>query len=335
MTLLVRQPGLMTSLQDLGRQGHLAQGVPPSGALDCEGLMLANALAGNSLDKVALEMIGHGPTLEVEANSLRIALVGFVQASLDGRPLASWRSHLLSKGQLLKLGQVEQGHVAYLAVAGGFDGPSALGSHSTYLRAGMGQRLEPGKTLALHLGDAPPGALQQIAVPSNWICPRLRVVEGPEMGMLGKKARADFFKAKWRISDQADRMGIRLDGPRLVHNKSSEIAPAGLVRGCIQVPGDGRPILLLADHQTTGGYPRVACVITADLPLSGRLAPKSEVCFESVTWAEAKTALTDRKAAIQALLSSIRPMPGLDLDALSGVNLVSGAVDALALDDVP
>ncbi|MBF0354805.1 MAG: hypothetical protein HQL43_06165 [Alphaproteobacteria bacterium] len=153
--------------------------------------------------------------------------------------------------------------------------------------------------------------------------------------MLGKAARDDFFKAKWRISDQADRMGIRLDGPRLAHSQKSEIAPSGLVRGCIQVPGDGRPILLLADHQTTGGYPRVACVITADLPLAGRLAPGSEVCFEGVSWAEARTALAERKAAFQALLSSIRPIPGLDLDALSGVNLVSGAVDALALDDMP
>ncbi|MBF0354804.1 MAG: hypothetical protein HQL43_06160 [Alphaproteobacteria bacterium] len=181
MTLLVRQPGLMTSLQDLGRPGHLAQGVPPSGALDCEGLMLANALAGNSLDKVALEMIGHGPKLKVEADSLRIALVGFVKVSLDGIPLAPWRSHLLRKGQLLKLGHVEMGHVAYLAVAGGFDGPLVLGSRSTYLRAGVGLKLEPGKTLATHLAGVTSGPLQQIAVPSNWICPSLRVVEGPEI----------------------------------------------------------------------------------------------------------------------------------------------------------
>ncbi len=329
MSLRVRSPGLLTTVQDTGRLGLLDLGVPPSGALDPESLALANVLVGNDLSQAALEILGFGPTLEIEAESVRIAIAGNLRVALDGRPLACWRSHKLVRGQVLELGPVLETRAAYLAVAGGFNLPAVMGSRSTYLRAGLGTRFDAGGTLPLILPTAPKAPDLHLPHPPRLAGNPIRVIEGPEVDRFTHGSLSQFFETGWTVSQESDRMGIRLDGPKLSHLQSADIAPTGLVQGCIQVPGDGRPILLLADHQTTGGYALIATVISADLPAAGRLAPGSQIRFTRVPWQEARAALVEKRRALTDLLRQVRPLEDLDQEALLGMNLVSGAVNAL------
>ncbi|TAN54997.1 MAG: biotin-dependent carboxyltransferase family protein [Rhodospirillales bacterium] len=335
MNLRIRSQGLLTTVQDGGRLGFLDQGMPPSGALDRESLALANALVGNDPGQAVLEIIGFGPSLEVEAESARIAMAGNLRAVLDGKPLACWRSHRLVRGQVLELGAVQETRTAYLAVAGGFALPAVMGSRSTYLRAGLGTRLEAGGLLPLVLPMAPETGELHLPHPPRLAGKLLRVIAGPEADRFTPGSLSQFFETVWRVSQESDRMGIRLDGAKLNHLQAADIAPVGLVQGCIQVPGDGRPILLLADHQTTGGYARIATVISADLPAAGRLAPGSDIHFSRVTWQEARAALVENRRALTDLLQRIRPLEGLDQEALMAANLVSGAVSALEEEDEP
>ncbi|CAA6605903.1 Allophanate hydrolase subunit 2 [Rhodospirillaceae bacterium LM-1] len=333
MSLLVRHPGLTTSVQDLGRPGFLDLGIAPSGALDPELMAIANLLAGNQANAACLETLALGPVLTVEAESARIGLAGHFKPSIDGEPCSSWRSHTLFKGQTLKLGSVDRLRAGYVAVAGGFDLPPVMGSLAAYARAGLGVRLREGTVLPLHRPNSAPGP--ELFLPEPWPSPPhvLRVVWGPEERSFSAQAKQRFQESVWRVQAQSDRMGLRFDGPALEHRSRADIAPSGLVQGCIQVPGDGKPILLLADHQTTGGYARIAAVISADLAQAGRLTPGSDVAFKPIDWAQARQALIERRTYLQSLLNSIRPLQAIDLEALFAANLVSGMVDAKGQDD--
>lgn len=329
MSLLVHRPGLMSTLQDAGRQGLLDRGVPPSGALDPESLAVANRLCGNPAMEAGLEMIGQGPVLEITSESLRVALAGDAAILVDGVPKSSWRSFTLRRGQRIEIGAIRATRAAYLALWGGFDAPPILGSRSAYVRAGLGIRLQEGLALALRNEAAPQGP--DLFLPHPDIAPPavLRVIAGPQSGAFTDEARKLFFESDWRVGDLSDRMGLRLQGRKLAHVASPDIPTEGLVKGCVQVPGDGQPILLLCDHQTTGGYAKIACVISADLPAAGRLMPGASVRFRPVAWAEARAALIEGRQRLEALLGTIRPLAAFDEAALFASNLVSGAVDAL------
>ncbi|KAA0685844.1 biotin-dependent carboxyltransferase family protein [Azospirillum brasilense] len=337
--LTVVRPGLFATIQDLGRFGHQELGMPVAGALDPIALRLANALVGNPPGTAGVEIALLGPALKVEADGVRVAVVGPMALSLERegqspQPLESHRSHTLARGDVLKLGAVTGAAVAYLAVAGGFALEPFLGSLSTYVRAGIGplggKPLGDGTRLPLHRNDAPPGADVELPEPPDYDGGPVRVVLGPQEDRFTAEAVETFLSAGYRVGKDADRMGLRLDGPTLAHTGSADIPSDGLVTGSIQVPGNGQPILLLNDHQTAGGYAKIATVISADLPRVGRLSPGGGLSFRAVTVEEAEAIRRRQEQTIAAWVRAIRPVRpagGVDLEALYAENLVSGVVD--------
>lgn len=301
--LRVLAAGAIGMVQDLGRTGQQRFGVPVSGALDFVGLRIANALVGNPEGTAALEIFYKGPTFEVEAESVRVAVVGAplqVQAGEERRAVPSGRSVLLTRGERLAVGACEGTLVAYLAVEGGFALPAFLGSLSTYVRAGLGglqgRPLRKGDALPLAL-DAATGRAERIA--PDWdLAPatRVRVVFGPQDDYFTAEAKTLFTSAAYAVSMQSDRMGMRLQGPALEHAKGYNIVSDGTAPGSIQVPGNGLPIVLLADRPTTGGYPKIATVISADLPALGRLRPGAPIGFDAVSVEEAEAARRELEA---------------------------------------
>lgn len=328
--LHVLRPGLFTTLQDLGRIGHRDLGVPPAGALDVVGLRLANALAGNVPGEGCLEISRLGPALRVEGGAVRIALSGPVQARKTGDgesvSLASDCSHTLQPGDVVELGAVNGASTAYVAVEGGFDIAPVMGSLSTYTRAGLGpmggRALAAGDVLPLKRTASGRGE-RALAVPFDYGKGPLRVVLGPQDDHFTAEALRLLTEAEYKVGREADRMGLRLDGPALTHAGPAGIASDGLIAGCLQVPGNGMPILMLSDHQTVGGYAKIAVVITADLPRAGRLLPGDAVRFRAVNVEQAFTARVELERRLASLLL-VEPGGGLDLAALYGGNLISG-----------
>jgi biotin-dependent carboxylase-like uncharacterized protein len=341
--LRVLAPGLMTTLQDLGRRGYQHLGIPVSGALDAVGLCAANALVGNAPGTGALEIAYHGPTLAVEADSVRVAFAGGAAAveilsgdgARRGRRVRPCQSVRLSRGEVLRVGALTGSAVGYLAVEGGFDAPPVLGSQSTYARAGLGGF--QGRPLRAH--DLLPLKLAQAAVCEESMLPaldlappgRVRVVFGPQDAAFTERGKRTLLEGSFTLSAASDRMGMRFEGPTLEHSDGYNIVSDGIAPGSIQVPGSGLPIILLADRQTTGGYPKIATVISADLPALGRLVPGARLAFTAVSVAEAEAAhrqLAARLAALPRQVVALRSAPAVDAAALLGANLVSGVVSA-------
>ena len=327
--LKVVRAGLFDTLQDLGRIGFMALGMPTAGAMDRIGLGLANALAGNPTNTAALEIGVMGPDLLVEADSVRVALIGPLSPSLiegpdaSPKPLESDRSHLLKRGQTLRVGMVEGSSTAYLAVAGGFALPAFMGSLSTYSRAGIGGReAAPG-------GDEP-----KLAQPFDYGTGPIRVVWGPQEEYFSAAGRQTFIGADYKVSKEADRMGIRFEGPVIEHavavdKGGADIISDGIGPGAIQVPGAGLPIVLLGDRQTVGGYPKIATVASVDLPRLGRLLPGQTVRFAAIPVEEAEKLRRDQEARLQRTIAGLvvaRPPGGIDLVRLYEENLIDGVV---------
>ncbi|MBK1835882.1 biotin-dependent carboxyltransferase family protein [Azospirillum sp. YIM B02556] len=337
--LTVVRLGLFATIQDLGRFGFQELGMPVAGALDPLALRLANALVGNPQGMAGLEIALLGPALRVDAPSVRIAAVGPITMTLERageapQPLAPHRSHTLQRGDILRLGAVDGASVACLAVAGGFDLAPVMGSLSSYVRAGIGplggRPLAQGDRLPLARDGAPDGPDVELPQPPDYGAGPLRVVPGPQEDRFTEAALATFLSAAFRVGSQADRMGLRLEGPALEHRGSADIPSDGLVTGSIQVPGNGQPILLLNDHQTAGGYAKIATVISADLARAGRLRPGDALSFRAVTVEEAEAIRRRQEQAIAGWIGAIRPVrpaSGVDLEALYGENLISGTVD--------
>ena len=333
------RPGLFTTVQDLGRFGYQELGVPVAGMLDPLALRLANALVGNPPGMAGLEIAYLGPSLRVEADSVRIAATGPLAMTLERagegqQPLAPWRSHTLRRGDTLHLNAVSGAAVAVLAVAGGFALPAFLGSLSTYTRAGLGplggQPLREGTFLLLNNPTAPATADVELPEEPDYGSGPVRVVLGPQEDRFTEEAVRLFLSSSYSLGKQSDRMGLRLEGPALAHRAGADIPSDGLVTGSVQVPGNGLPILLLNDHQTIGGYAKIATVISADLPRVGRLRAGDRLSFAAVTVEVAEAIRRRQEAHIATLIRGIRtvrPPGGVDLDALYTNNLVSGVVD--------
>lgn len=340
--LEVLAPGLHSTVQDFGRFGFQDLGVPVAGALDPVGLRLANALVGNRPGEAGLELSYLGPTVKVAAASARIAVAGPVRLALtpadgEARMLDPDRAHTLHQGDVLAIGAVAGAAVAYLAVAGGFDLAPVLGSLATYVRAGLGplggKPLAAGMVLPLRLDAAPTGPDLALAEPFEYGLGPIRVVPGPQADAFTDEAMATFLAADYTVSKEADRMGLRLDGPVLAHRGKADIVSDGLVSGCIQVPGNGAPIILLADHQTAGGYAKIATVISADLPRLGRAVPGTKLRFKAVSVAEAEQARRALEREVKRCIEGLRDAgigAGIDLAALYGNDLVSGMIDAIS-----
>lgn len=313
MSLLIDEPGLFSTIQDLGRVGHMRIGVPPSGALDPLALRAANVVLGNAADEAALEMCRLGVTLTVQAQSIRFALTGAEgPATLDGAPIAFWRSHTARRGQVIALGRL-RGGAAYLAVRGGFALDPVMGSRSTYTRAAIGgfegRRLAAGDVLPLRLHEAPAARERTLPhpVPADRARP-LRVILGPQAEMFTDAAIRTLLTEAYEVTRDADRIGLRLRGPALAHLGRREIVSDGNTTGCIQVPGDGQPIALLPDRQSVGGYAKIATVISADLHRLGQAVPGSLLRFEAVAPEQAEAALWQLERAAEQTFAAIREL---------------------------
>jgi biotin-dependent carboxylase-like uncharacterized protein len=336
--LKVLAPGLHTTVQDLGRPGYQAIGVPVSGALDGFSLRLANALVGNPLASPALEILLSGPTLEVAADTARVALAG-VGASLaigaeQPRVIGAGQSLTLQGGEVFQIFPGDQSACCYLGVEGGIAVPLVLGSASTYVRAAIGgiegRALRRGDVLPLGVACASARAeLRLRSLPPATGDQPIRVVLGPQQECFTRAAIAALLGREFRVSPAADRMGMRLDGPLLRHCHGWDIVSDAIATGAIQVPGSGQPILLLADHQTTGGYPKIATVVSADLPVVGRRRPGDALRFVAVNVETAEALCRDAERQFVELVTALEPVSqrsGINLSSLYGGNLISGVV---------
>ena len=343
--LRVLEPGLFTAVQDLGRTGYQRLGIPVSGALDPVALRVANVVVGNPQDTAGLKIALIGPMLEVLADSVRVALCGggsvLTIENGDGEPrrVKALESVTLVRGARFRIATIEGTAVAYLAVAGGFDLPPFMGSLSTYVRGGFGgldgRALRKNDTLPLARAAAPDRGDLQLEGMELSPARIVRVMPGPQDDWFTPDAMATFLSCDYVVTRDADRMGLRLDGPRLTHAKGANIVSDAIAPGAIQVPGNGLPIVLLADRQATGGYPKIATVISADLPALGRVSPGARLRFEAVTLEDAEAARLHLEARLSGLIRNLGPIRanGPDLARLLSHNLISGVTNAQHADD--
>lgn len=332
----VLQPGIGTTVQDAGRSGHRHEGIPWSGWLDAPLAHAANALIGNALDACALELRGVGTELRIQSGPVRIALAGAVSArwwrdDATAVALASWQTATLQTGDRLSLGPATSG-CAYLAVAGGFQLPAQLGSRASYWRAGLsglqGRAWLPGDVLPCPTWPNHP--IEEWRA-SAWSMPAgpIRVLLGPQADHFSEEALHTFTHSTWEATAEQDRMGLRLRGTKLAHRTAAaaDIVSDAVTPGAIQVPASGQPIVLLADSQTVGGYPKIATVITADLPKLAHAKAGTLLQFQAVSPQQARQALADLQAHWQQWLATRQtflPAGYVDEQALYGHNLVSG-----------
>ncbi len=341
--LEVVQPGIGSTVQDSGRRGHRHQGLPLAGWLDGPLAQVANALLNNEAGAAVLELRGVGTVLRVSQGPVQVALAGRVSATRVGTdgarsPLPAWQSTTLHMGEQLQLGLAESG-CAYLAIAGGVDIAPALGSRSSDWRAGftgvLGRALRPGDRLPCASASATDGDVREWRSRSPWEATPgpVRVVLGPQDDHFPPATIDAFLGQDWQATAAQDRMGLRLQGPVLPHTHpgAADIVSDGVTPGAVQVPANGQPIVLLADGQTVGGYPKIATVISADLPRLAHLRPGSTVRFAAVSLAQAREALQAEQLRWQRWLGTreaFLPVGTVDDTALHTANLISGMVRA-------
>jgi len=296
--LLALEPGLLTTVQDLGRHGWAASGVPAAGALDEEALRLANRLVGNAEDAAALEITLVGPVLRA-SGTLDVAVVGGSFGPAPGRVLR------LGDGEVVPFAAARGAARAILAASGGFDVPVVLGSRSTCLSARFGgfqgRRLLRGDFLPV----APPSSPPLLDVSVDLLEPGagdvvLRAFAGPDEEEFDAAGRAAFWESRWRILPESNRMGLRLGGPSLGLLETASRASEGTTPGTVQVTADGHPIVLLAERPTTGGYPKLAVVVGVDLGLLARTPPGRSVRFERIPVTEARNLLVARDVRLRS-----------------------------------
>ena len=333
MTAMLRvlRAGPACTVQDAGRHGWLRYGVTPAGPMDWIGHAAASLLAGNPEGGAALEIGPGGLDLTAEDGCIRLGLSapGFA-VTRDAAPLPCRAALTLHPGQILSIRPAASHVWAYLAAAGGFDLTPVMGSLSTHLRSGIGP-LDGGAVLAgtaLPCSAAPEGAdlgLPEAAPPRD----TLRFVPGPQQDAFTEAGFAAFCAGPYRLTPRSDRMGYRLEGPAIAHARGHDIVSDGIALGAIQVPGDGQPIILMADRQPTGGYPKIGTVIRADLPALAQSRPGRVLRFRPVTVDEAVAALRAALAEVRALAGALRPLSsGLDLEKLATGDHASGFIDA-------
>lgn len=333
MTVLkVKDCGAGTSIQDGGRFGYRRYGVGSAGAVDRIALAVANMLVGNDQGTGAIEFTVMGGSFVVEGGPVRIALAGAVaDLRIDGEAVRPLSSATAEPGQTITVGPAKAGTFMVLAVSGGFNLPQDLGSQSFHLRAGLGgvgrEPVKAGQVLVVN--GAPMGPDLTATVPPRVHAGPFRVVLGPQDDYFTAAGIESLVGQPYVISPQADRMGYRLTGATIEHAKGFNIVSDGIPTGAIQVPGSGEPIVLLADAGTTGGYPKIATMISADLPRFVQNRPGSEVRFEIVSQAAAIAAAREQAAMLAAVLGGLKAIgPAFDPEALLAANLVDGWVDA-------
>lgn len=325
MSLHILRPGLLTTVQDLGRFGYQQDGLVVSGAMDAVALRVGNLLVGNNEHAAGLEITLLGPTIRFGAAHLLVLTGANLSPTLDGQPVDLNRPIGVRAGTVLAFGAAVAGSRTYLAVAGGVAVPLVLGSRATYLRAKLGglhgRALRAGDELPT--GEPSPlsqrlfQALLEVQPEKNWsqahwtpgpdLCPVprpqpiIRAMPGPEYGQFSVGSQRAFWQQPFTVSPQADRMGYRLQGPELKRLVDIELLSSAVAFGTVQVPAGGQAIVLLADHQTTGGYPRLAQVISVDFAALAQVRPGQTLRFQEVSLADAQALYLAQERRVGAL----------------------------------
>lgn len=299
----VLRPGLLTTVQDQGRKQYLAYGMPKSGVMDRYAANVANLLCSNPLSAAVLEMTVGGGSF-IFSQAMRIAVCGAeMPLELNGTPIDAWTAIDVEAGDALDAGMVRSGCRCYLAVSGGIDVPEVMGSRSTYFRAGIGGY--EGRPLKAedHLAvlEAMPHAEVPVNVPADLIPVYgqdiiLRLLLGPQDELFNEQGLRSLLESTFLVSGEADRMGYRLEGPAIAHRDKADIVSDALVPGAVQVPGNGQPIIMMVDCGTTGGYAKIATVISADLWKVAQAKPQDRVRFSLCEETEAVAALEQEMA---------------------------------------
>lgn len=312
-TMTICSPGMLSSLQDLGRIGYQKYGVISSGVMDEWSARSANLLVGNSEGEAVLEMTFLGPSIEFAEDAWIAITGGNLQPMLEGVEVPMWRPVYLQKGRRLEFGSaLSEGCRGYLAVRGGFEVPLIMGSKSTYLRAELGgfegRALKKGDQIPVGEAASCPymkwmnkqitgsfwSSLWAISHPNysfNGEVVEIRVTDGPQKEWFTEEAIQKFFEVPFEISGESDRMGYRLKGEALARLRSEDMISEAIGFGSIQVPPDGNPIILLADRQTAGGYPKIGQVAKVDLPILAQLLPGTMIRFRLISYNEAESLL--------------------------------------------
>jgi 5-oxoprolinase (ATP-hydrolysing) subunit C len=331
--LVIASIGPASSVQDGGRPGSQRYGLTPSGAMDCLPLAAANVLLGNAPLAAAIEIGPFGAAFTARGGPVRLALSG-AQRSVDiaRRPVAFDSSMTLADGETLTLGFARNGSFSYLALEGGIAGEPTFGSLAVNARAGLGspypRPLQAGDELqAAMASGAPERRIELPAIPDAPI----RVVLGPQDDEFSEEAKALFLGSDWKISATSDRMGYRLEGPVIKHLHGHNIVSDGMVNGSIQVPGNGQPIVLMPDRPTTGGYPKIATVITADFGRFAQISAGHIFRFKAISIAEAQEAATAFSELLRTMPDRLRGIENFDpnIEALRDANVAGTAVSAV------
>ncbi|WP_459502624.1 5-oxoprolinase subunit C family protein [Bacillus sp. C1] len=325
MNIEVLQAGMFTTVQDLGRQNYQQYGVPVGGAMDQVALRMINMLVGNEEDEAGLEITMVGPKLLIKKTTLFAIGGADMEVLLNGEPVPPWRPVLAKEGSMLCFGKMQFGCRTYVTFAGGINVASSMGSKSTYVRASLGGI----EGRALKKGD-----FFQIGTPSSFancvmkklidedriktmwgIChhilpkysrsPTIRVIPDFEWNQFKNESLKAFFTKEYKVSNYADRMGYRFEGEELERIEQSEILSSAVTFGTIQVPSSGHPIILMADRQTTGGYPRIGNVISVDLPILAQLKPGDYVTFAKTSITEATELCIEQEQNMNVLKKCI------------------------------
>ena len=304
----VLEPGILTTIQDLGRYGFSQFGVPPSGALDIFSFRAGNLLVGNREEEACLETTLMGLKIKALKETVISITGGDLSPTLNDEPLAMWKTHLLVEGDVIRFKKVRAGCRAYLAVCGGFVVPRTMGSSSTYLSGNFGglegRKLRRGDILNT-LNISPSLINLGLRFPIDWVSSpekgvSLRVIPGPQDHHFTEEGFQTFCSSPYRVTPQCDRMGVRLEGPKVERRPDVEesIITEGLIAGAIQVPGDGKPIIILAEL-VTGGYTKIATIISTDLPRVAQLKPGDQVRFTPISIEEAHDLLREQEERLK------------------------------------
>jgi antagonist of KipI len=295
---------MLTTVQDLGREGYGPAAVSPSGAADPVALRLGNRLVGNSDSAAALEMTLLGGTFRFPDGAFAALAGSDFSATLNGAAVQTWSSFEIRSGETLRLGSTANGARCYLCFAGGIAAPLLLGSASTHLLSGTGgwegRALRTGDLLPIGANLRPfrkrrisAGLIKKLTAAR-----KIRVTSGPQANWFSASSLRTFYSEAYRVGDQSNRMGLRLQGPALTQRSAREMITEGVSLGAVQVTSGGMPIILFVEQQTTGGYPKIANVISADLHRIGQLCPHDEIQFEQVSLETARRLLSEQETLL-------------------------------------
>ena len=308
-TFRVITPGVLTTIQDLGRTGYGQYGIPVGGAMDRFSFRVANLLVGNPPEAAGLEITLYRLKLKV-IRSVRVAVTGGDMGPVaDGSPLPMWRAVVLPAGSTVLFKKIRRGARAYLAVAGGIDAPCYLGSRSIHQKALLGTPVKKDDMLRTLPASGPTAChrVPETVIPEMPSNPEIRVIMGPQDDHFTQQGIDTFLSAPYTITPDSDRQGYRLEGPAVAHRAGADIISDAILPGAIQVPGSGQPIIMMVDAQTTGGYTKIACVIGPDIDVLAQVLPGHQIRFRKVSIEEAHAVLKEREALLAGLPDRLIP----------------------------